>query len=558
MVAIGCLALLKTLLWQLRLQLPQCVCKNSLVYGLTPFSTIHPVRLEKADCSMTTIKFKPGDPETVVKSGLEHVYAVDALLISYPAKAVFDGEVITVSTATDQSCRIFFPWPVSTARCEPNSQSLADARCGALMLSTSSLPAREEPYLYELEVARGAVGTLVEKFATLRESGTQFSENACEAMRLCKTSLANAIYTNDRQEAAEQSDKAIRLCLSTLDLVLQEHAPVARKQSARFSVGVNVGQRFMRELLADQDATDAARVEAAAADTVTADTVAAEIPETAESPCANGDSQQAAAREFVCQFDNVILKLPGQSDQPMSADIAFINRSKNGLRNTWAACRDEKIQRLPNRSTALGKVGVGPVLDWRTVSVDEWFESETDLESIRQDLFNWGEMFGRQLSLDVGPLHVAAGIGSRTTSRFNDQNRLQLTLDTMCGIHQGKADLKQMVSFYQPLGSEIDPEAMAVSPLHAADALLRTDVGLQRIGIEIAFTTDELPSNRSLLHLDVMIDAWEQFELPLSILINFPDDYFPNPNLKNSGALLDRLHRETENVFALAGKQVDR
>lgn len=393
------------------------------------------------------------------------MFGVDAMLISYPAQAVVDAGRVEVTLPTEQTCRIHFPWRTP---------------CGLVMISTSSLPQRALPYPLEVELARGTLGLFSEKFSEWNEAGTTFSDELQAAVDASRDALVEAIYETDATRAAECATAAIDLSLSTVSRLVSEFITFHRCKHRTTGLRISVDQATFQSALKHQDEPDVG------------------LP--------------------VWQFDRISLLLPDENDQTMEQDTAYIDSCFEQLRGlrTSTGTGDTQVA-----DTTL-ELGVGPILDWKNVMVDQWFHGEDDFEAIRNNVFRWGHAFAGKVNRSVSPIYIASGIGARNSSKFSDHQRLQLTLDMLTGVHDANPDFRQMVSFYQPVGSEIDMESKAVSPLHAADALLRTDVGLAQIGLEISFANHDRPSMRLPLNICGLISAWKQFDLPLVVVVELP------------------------------------
>jgi hypothetical protein len=86
------------------------------------------------------------------------------------------------------------------------------------------------------------------------------------------------------------------------------------------------------------------------------------------------------------------------------------------------------------------------------------------------------------------------------------------------------------VSFDQPWAEYLASQQLDLAPLHFADALVRADIGLAGIGLEINIgyhPGGSLP--RGPLAVSRLIDTWSQLELPLLVAITLPSSAAEDP-----------------------------
>jgi hypothetical protein len=88
-----------------------------------------------------------------------------------------------------------------------------------------------------------------------------------------------------------------------------------------------------------------------------------------------------------------------------------------------------------------------------------------------------------------------------------------------------------VVSFDQPWAEYLASEHLDLAPLHFADALVRADLGLAGIGLEINVgyhPGGSLP--RGPLAMSRLIDTWSLLELPLLVSLTLPSSPGDDPN----------------------------
>ena len=114
-----------------------------------------------------------------------------------------------------------------------------------------------------------------------------------------------------------------------------------------------------------------------------------------------------------------------------------------------------------------------------------------------------------------------------------EEDRLRLTVDTIQTVSRIDSRAPVIVSFDQPWAEYLAKENLDLSPLHFADALVRADLGVAGIGLEINFgywPGGTLP--RELLEINRLIDYWSQLGLPLLIIVTIPSSGAPDPHAR--------------------------
>ena len=90
-----------------------------------------------------------------------------------------------------------------------------------------------------------------------------------------------------------------------------------------------------------------------------------------------------------------------------------------------------------------------------------------------------------------------------------------------------------VISFDHPWGEYLASIILDLAPLHFADALVRADLGLSGLGLEINVGYQPGGSSlRSPLAYSELIDHWSQLELPLLVLLALPRSRAEDPGAK--------------------------
>ena len=173
--------------------------------------------------------------------------------------------------------------------------------------------------------------------------------------------------------------------------------------------------------------------------------------------------------------------------------------------------------------------------DWLYLWEDEFDEVQASaLEYARQVIQRYrGKV---HLWYGAGRLNSASGIP------ITDEERLKLAVSVLDSCHELDSRTPAIVGFDRPWAEYIAEEDRELTPLHFADTLVRSDLGMAGIGLELNlgyWPNGTLP--RDLLEISRMIDRWTSLGLPLVIQLTLPSSMAADPKAQMSGLPLANL-----------------
>lgn len=96
-----------------------------------------------------------------------------------------------------------------------------------------------------------------------------------------------------------------------------------------------------------------------------------------------------------------------------------------------------------------------------------------------------------------------------------------------------------VATFDQPWAEYLATEQLDLAPLHFADALVRADLGLAGLGVEINVGYHPGASaHRMPLAYSRLIDMWSLLDLPLLVTLTLPSSADKDPNATNKTQVL--------------------
>ena len=181
------------------------------------------------------------------------------------------------------------------------------------------------------------------------------------------------------------------------------------------------------------------------------------------------------------------------------------------------------------------KICVGPLVNFRPgrlprwmVLFDEGFESilriacahaESIVERYRGRVHLWNSVAGLTLPNELG---------------WSDEQILRMAVSLIETVRHADERTPVLLTIDQPWSEYLRDDPAGVSPLHFADAIIRADLGLS--GVALDLTMDAWPNGslpRDLLEVNRLIDRWSMLGLPLMVILNSPLEALPDPTAES-------------------------
>jgi hypothetical protein len=382
---------------------------------------------------------------------------------------------------------------------------------GTLTLTTASLAARDQPYPLLVELARGTIHRLRQYIANSRPDGVPVPDRVSGLVAAATRLLGSAVTSaSDPQQREQQATDSLMKSLEAIEDLACWDAEALMKM------------RILQQL------TSTALIG-----------FRLDTPEQAGSqdvdffPTANICHLPICWNQ--CQPEPGPLKLEGVIDQL-----------------EWARGREMRVM-------------AGPLLRLDDEHLPAWLdcaaESFQQLQAATRDHI---EQLVERLHDKVDIWHATAGLNRPHDRKFSEEQRLRLTVDAVETIRRHDRHTPVVVSFDQPWGEYLAHQQQDLSPIHFAETLVRANLGISGIGLEINWQfSDSTTQPRDLLAVANQLDRWSQLQLPLAILFKAPtaSDGFVNSEAKlGSAHSIDQLLQVMlgrPNVQAIVWQQLE-
>ncbi|MCM2374974.1 glycoside hydrolase family protein [Aporhodopirellula aestuarii] len=176
-------------------------------------------------------------------------------------------------------------------------------------------------------------------------------------------------------------------------------------------------------------------------------------------------------------------------------------------------------------SVGLRVIG-GPVIDHREGLLPEWLTlMDNDFERLLTSMTNFVEATVNRFRGQVHLWNAASGLNVSGPMRLDDEQVMRFSIGVLQTIRRCDPTTPVIMSIEQPCGEYLARHADGISPIHFADALLRSGLGLAGIGLNFRFGYDHGETHpRSALEFAQLIDRWGTLNAPLLVQLSIPGD----------------------------------
>ncbi len=348
---------------------------------------------------------------------------------------------------------------------------------GVLMVGTPTLMEREEPYHLPLELARGKLAQVRNQLGEWEPLGFVAPEELQRLISEATRQLAEAaLGPASSEESITAAERALRLAVEAADRLASCYAEqaltVRRRATPKLPtwLAVALGNAFLEEAIANQ------------------------VLQTFSAACVPIVWHDVEASEGTYQWE--------------VADHLI----------HW--CRKNQLS-----------VIAGPLLQMDRRSLPDWiYLCEDDPEALGAFAEEFVQAAVRRYAGQVQLWIAASRINRPAAFSFSEEERVQLTARIVQSIRSADPQTPVVVGFDQPWAEYLAQREMDFPPLHVADSLLRADIGLQGLMLEINLGYQPGGTfNRDLLEIGRHLDHWALLGAPLYISLAAPSSDQPDP-----------------------------
>src|SRR5204862_1005853 len=170
------------------------------------------------------------------------------------------------------------------------------------------------------------------------------------------------------------------------------------------------------------------------------------------------------------------------------------------------------------------RICAGPLLELDDRGVPDWtYLWEGDFQSILGFVIDHVRAVVERYRGKVHLWQVAARLTHGHALGLSEEARLQFAAKAITTVRQLDPATPLVVTFDQPWAEYLASEQLDLAPLHFADALVRADLGLSGLGLELNVGYHPGGSmQRGPLAISRLVDTWSLLELPLLVALTMP------------------------------------
>lgn len=341
---------------------------------------------------------------------------------------------------------------------------------GVSVLTTASLRCQTEPYWLPVELARGTLHRVRHRAFDWQRLGLKLSEAfnllVDDSIRyfidaIMLQSSSPYMACQKAQQSIEASVSASRiLCRSFMAQAIQFRVQQERQLSTLLGLQLDHGRRWQ---------TDAVTVREA--------------------------------------FNSVVV---APSWHRIEADADRIGYEVFDEQIKWAKQQNVRI------------VG-GPLVSLQPHAVQNWMYMLNNFDSLYQGACQFIQRTVERYRGQVSIWNVGAGLNGPNDLGLTDEQTLQLAVGLIQTARRADPRTPVLITMDMPWGEYLGKRVNAISPLHFSDALLRADLGLSGIALELNLNYSpggSLP--RDLIDVSDLIDHWSILGVPIVACMTAP------------------------------------
>ena len=166
----------------------------------------------------------------------------------------------------------------------------------------------------------------------------------------------------------------------------------------------------------------------------------------------------------------------------------------------------------------------GPLIDFRNRLMPHWlYLFEDDFESFLKAAVHYVETTVAKFRGRVQLWNCAGGLNTPGPLSLDDEQSMRLAVGILQAVRRTDPNTPTIMSFDQPFGEYLGRDSNGISPLHFADALIRSGLGISGIGLECRFHYQQDSTHpHSAVAFGQMIDRWATLGMPMLIQLAAP------------------------------------
>jgi hypothetical protein len=353
----------------------------------------------------------------------------------------------------------------------------AIAGYGTPIVGTATLAERSSPYVLAIELARGKLNDVRNQMADWVQMGLRVSPDLSQVMAEARTAFIQAALSSDDPE------RCSRVAQASLE--------------ASSRAGDLLTEAYLSQILQNR---------LAAAGKLTTHLGCMITSEPDKVPAAAQWSTAFNACQVGTSWKQIVPSEGKYCWDLMDAQLAF--------------CRRKGLE-----------IEAGPLIEFRPSALPDWIWLwERDQETISGFVTDFVRQAVSRYRGKIPLWHVVHRPASQEILGLSEEEQIRITARAIQVARQTDPSAQLSIGIDRPWAEWMSSSHFQLGPLHLCDYLLRSDLGLTSVGIEIApgFTS---PGShlRDLFEFSRLLDLYSLLNVPLHLFMAIPSASGPDP-----------------------------
>ena len=348
---------------------------------------------------------------------------------------------------------------------------------GTVMVGTATLAERPEPYILALELARGKLNDVSNQLAYWTQEGLRIPADLNSVIAEARQAfIRSALSTDTPEECCEAAQRSLEASCRVADLLTQAY----------------VSQALENRLAATGKLTTSLG-------------------------CVLSDDPQRVpgSGRWTSAFNSCQIAVSWRQIVPSEGKYRW-----ELLDAQLAWCRRHQLN-----------AEVGPLVEFRPAALPDWIWLwEGDPDSIGGLIHDFVRQTVLRYRGKVPVWHIVHRPASHDILGLSEEDQIRITARAIQAARQADPFAQLSLGVDRPWGEWMSGGRFQLGPLHFCDYLLRSDLGLSSIGLEIAPGYTNPGSHlRDLFEFSKLLDLFSLLQVPLHLFLVFPSAAGPDP-----------------------------
>jgi len=248
------------------------------------------------------------------------------------------------------------------------------------------------------------------------------------------------------------------------------------------------------------------------------------------------DNRMAAASRlptlFGCMLDSQARALPPNLARHRIFNQAVLNYSWRHAAPSEGQYRWDVLDaQLAQARTQGWPVEVGPLVDLRKGALPDWIWLwEGDADTIGGLIADFVRQAIARYRGKVPVWHIVHRVGCGEVLGLSEEDQIRIAARALQVARQVDPAAQLTIGVDRPWAEWMGSSLFQLGPLHVCDYLLRADVGLSAVAIELAPGYSQPGSHlRDLFELSRLLDLYSLLNVPLHVWMTLPSSSAPDP-----------------------------